>query len=230
MNIQSFLKGWKPFEIFYLITGFTALTVTTLVFNGSLIQYICSLCLIMNAILLARGKVESHFFSIGYCLTYIYVSYLQKYYGEIILSMSVYLPVSIYALVNWLGHLRPQDHTVTIQKLTAKEIIVAFALQIPLSFLYYLLLRYFGTDNIILGVLSIVFSVLASYFEARISILGLYCFIGNDICIILMWLLPVLEGQTNLVSVLVGPLMIIMSDIYGVINWRKMTRQQNSPQ
>ena len=48
MKKPSFLQGWKPFEIVYVIVGITALTVTAIFFKGSVIQYVCTFCLMMN--------------------------------------------------------------------------------------------------------------------------------------------------------------------------------------
>ena len=68
-------------------------------------------------------------------------------------------------------------------------------------------------------------SVLASYFEARRSEFSLFCYIANDIVIIILWLIPIINGQTELISILVGPLLLI-NDIYGSFNWRKLKIQQ----
>jgi len=71
-------------------------------------------------------------------------------------------------------------------------------------------------------------SLLASYFEARRSELSLYCYVANDFVIITLWIIPVINGQTALISVLVGPLLLLINDIYGSYNWRKLKKKQKA--
>ena len=98
--------------------------------------------------------------------------------------------------------------------------------QIPLFFIYYFILKIFNTDLIILSTLSIVTSVLASYYEARRSDLSLPCYIGNDLVIITLWLIPIINGDTSLIAVLVGPCLLLMNDIYGTYNWQRLKKHQ----
>jgi len=74
--------------------------------------------------------------------------------------------------------------------------------------------------------MSVVTSVLASYFEARRSELSLFCYIANDLVIITLWLIPIISGQIELISVLVGPILLLINDIYGSYNWRRLKNQQ----
>lgn len=68
--------------------------------------------------------------------------------------------------------------------------------------------------------------MLASYFEARRSELSLFCYIANDIVIITLWIIPVIAGTTALISVLVGPILLLINDIYGSYNWKKLKETQ----
>ena len=74
--------------------------------------------------------------------------------------------------------------------------------------------------------ISVVTSVLASYFEARRSEWSLFCYIADDIVIITLWLIPIISGQTELISVLVGPILLLINDIYGSYNWKRLKKQQ----
>lgn len=106
------------------------------------------------------------------------------------------------------------------------EIAIVLLSQIVLFWIYYFILKAFNTDLLIISSISIVTSVLASYFEARRSELSLFCYIANDIVIITLWLIPIINGQTELISVLVGPILLLINDIYGSYNWKKLKKQQ----
>ena len=94
-----------------------------------------------------------------------------------------------------------------------------------LFWIYYFILRAFNTDLLVISSLSVVTSLLASYFEARRSELSLFCYIANDLIIITLWLIPIIGGDTTLISVLVGPILLLINDIYGSYNWRRLKKE-----
>lgn len=131
-------------------------------------------------------------------------------------------PILIIGIVSWIRNQDKEDDVVIINSLPKKEIIIAFASQLVLFWGYYFLLRAFNTDLLVISSLSVVTSVLASYFEARRSELSLFCYIANDFVIITLWVIPVIGGEKALISVLVGPILLLINDIYGSYNWRRL--------
>ena len=79
---------------------------------------------------------------------------------------------------------------------------------------------------LIVSSISVVTSVLASYFEARRSELSLISYIANDLVLIVLWLAPILKGSTELIPVLIGPLLLLVNDIYGTYNWKRIKEIQ----
>ena len=133
----------------------------------------------------------------------------------------------IIGIISWLRNQDKEDDVVIISSLPRKEIIIEFASQLILFWIYYFLLKAFNTDLLVLSSISVVTSVLASYFEARRSELSLFCYIANDIVIITLWIIPVIAGETALISVLVGPILLLINDIYGSYNWKRLKETQN---
>lgn len=176
---------------------------------------------------MAKGKVECYL--VGFISVFFYgiVSYRQGYYGELLITVFLTFPIMIIGIRDWLKHQDKENDVVMISSLSKKEIIASFLSQVPLFWLYYFILKIFNTDLLIISSLSVVTSVLASYFEARRSELSLYCYIANDFVIITLWLIPIISGNTELIPVLVGPLLLLVNDTYGSYNWRKMKKQQS---
>ena len=225
-KICRYFQDWNSFEKGYVITGLVLTLLTTFICKGDLLQLVYSVSFMMNAILLSKGRVECYFFALAGILAYVIISFRQHYYGEVIINACLYLPMSIYGLTRWLKSTSSDGHTVKINYVTRKEIITAISTQAVMVFAYYMILKAFNTDNLILGVISIAFSVLANYFEMRISIWSLYFFIGVDTTIAVMWLIPILQGQISLLPVIVAPLLLLVSDVYGTVNWRKLEKSQ----
>ena len=133
----------------------------------------------------------------------------------------------ILGIISWLKHQDKDEDTVIISSLSKKEIIITLLSQLILFWLYYFILKAFNTKLLVLSSISGVTSVLASYFEARRSELSLLCYVANDLVIITLWLIPIINGQTDLISVLVGPILLLINDIYGSYNWRRLKKKQN---
>ena len=227
-KLLNYFHDWNTFEKLYLIIGLTLTVVSTLINGSDALQLIYSSFFLINAILLSKGKAECYFFAIFGTICYIIISFRQHYYGETIINSCLYLPMAIYGLLRWQKSEKTEDNTVLIATLEKKKIIMVILSQLVMMFGYYFILNYFHTENIYLSVLSIMFSVMANYFQAQISVLSLYSYIGVDTVISIMWLIPILQGQTELITVLIAPVLLIISDIYGIYNWHKLQKEQNN--
>lgn len=225
-KIKNYFKDWNLFERIFLICGILVSILTPIIFHGKVIDGLYTSTYLITALLMSKGKVECYF--VGFISVFFYgiVSYNQKYFGELLITIFLTFPIMIIGIISWLRHPDKQNDVVMISNLSKKEITITLLLQLVLFWIYYFILKLFNTDLIIISTLSVVTSVLASYFEARRSELSLPCYIANDLIIITLWLIPILSGQTQLISVLVGPIMLLINDTYGTFNWRRLKKLQ----
>lgn len=225
-KIKYYFKDWTKFELTFLISGLLISILSSILFKGTIIDTLYTSLYLITAILMSKGKVECYF--IGFLSVFFYgiVSYNQAYYGELIITIFLTFPIMIIGIISWLRNQDKEDDTVIISSLSKLEIILALLSQVVLFWGYYFLLKMFNTDLLIISSISIVTSVLASYFEARRSELSLICYIANDFIIITLWLIPIINGSTELIPVLVGPILLLINDIYGTYNWRRIKRKQ----
>lgn len=228
--IKNYFKDWTKFELALLICGLTMSILSSIIFKGTIIDTLYTSLYLITALLMSKGKVESYF--VGFISVFFYgiVSYNQGYYGELIITIFLTFPIMIIGIISWLRNQDKEDDVVIVNTLPRKEIIIALASQLILFWIYYFLLKAFNTDLLVISSISIVTSVLASYFEARRSELSLFCYIANDIVIITLWIIPVIAGETALISVLVGPILLLINDIYGSYNWRRLKETQKEKQ
>lgn len=224
--IKQYFKDWTKFELTFLICGLAISILSSIIFGGTIIETLYTSLYLTTALLMSKGKVESYF--VGFISVFFYgiVSYQQGYYGELIITIFLTFPIMIIGIISWLRHQDKEEDVVMINSLSRKEVIISFASQLFLFWLYYFLLKAFHTELLVLSSISVVTSVLASYFEARRSELSLFCYVANDIVIITLWMIPVIAGQTALISVLVGPILLLVNDIYGSYNWKKLKNSQ----
>lgn len=224
--IKKYFEDWNKFEKSFLICGLLTSIISSIIFNGTVIDTLYTSLYLITVLLMSKGKVECYF--VGFVSVFFYgiVSYNQGYYGELIITAFLTFPIMIIGIISWLRHQDKEEDTVIISSLSKKEITIALLSQLVLFWIYYFILKAFNTDLLVISTMSVVTSVLASYFEARRSELSLFCYIANDLVIITLWLIPIISGQIELISVLVGPILLLINDIYGSYNWRRLKNQQ----
>ncbi len=224
--IKKYFNDWNKFEKLFLICGLLVSVISAIIFNGTVIDTLYTSLYLITALLMSKGKVECYF--VGFVSVFFYgiVSYNQGYYGELIITIFLTFPIMIIGIISWLRHQDKEEDTVVISSLSKKEITIVLLSQLILFWIYYFILKVFNTDLLVISTISVVTSVLASYFESRRSELSLFCYVANDLVIITLWLVPIINGQTQLISVLVGPILLLINDIYGSYNWGKLKKKQ----
>lgn len=225
-KLKEYFSDWTRFELGLLITGLTISILSSIIFNGNVVDTLYTSSYLITALLMAKGKVECYL--VGFISVFFYgiVSYNQGYYGELLITALLTFPIMIIGIRDWLKHQDKENDVVIINTLSKREIALLFLSQAPLYWFYYFILKIFNTDLLVISSLSVVTSVLASYFEARRSELSLFCYIANDFVIITLWLIPIIGGKTELIPVLVGSFLLLVNDIYGSYNWSRMKKQQ----
>lgn len=225
-KIKNYFNDWNLFEKLFLCIGFLVGIISSIIFHGTVIDSLYTITYLITAILMSKGKVECYFIGLISVFFYGIVSYNQGYYGELLITIFLTFPIMIIGIISWLRHQDKEDDVVIISFLSKKEIVLAFSSQLIFFWIYFFILKLFNTDLLFISSLSVLTSVLASYFEARRSELSLFCYIANDLIIITLWVIPILSGQTELISVIVGPILLLINNIYGSYNWKKLKEKQ----
>ena len=101
------------------------------------------------------------------------------------------------------------------------------ALTAVITFIFYFILKFFDTANLIPSTLSVTTSFLAVYLTFRRSAYFALAYAANDIVLIVLWTLAVLSDISYL-SVIVCFIMFLVNDMYGYISWTKMQKRQAS--
>ena len=218
-------KDWTKFEKWFLILGTIAAIALTIIFKATWIDLTYTLLYFWTALLLAKGKYFCYIIGIISTFFYAIVSYTNSYYGEVIIAMCCTLTLMIIGLINWLKH-QDDTNTVIVKEVTKKELLLLLVSQLIMFFGYYYLLKAFNTNNLLISTISVVASIIASYLSARRSE---YCFVGfiiNDLILIILWSIPLFSGNYNIIAIVICPVLLLINDIYGVYNWKRIKRKQ----
>ena len=131
----------------------------------------------------------------------------------------------LLGLINWLRH-QDDNNTVVIKDITKKELIIVLISQAIIFMGYYYVLKAFNTSNLLVSTFSVVASLIASYLTARRSEYGFIGFIINDLILIVLWGIPVVTGSLSIITVALCPVLLLINDIYGAYNWRRIKLEQ----
>ena len=174
----------------------------------------------------AKGNPIGQALMIIFSLLYGIISYRFSYYGEMVTYLGMTAPMALFALISWLRNpYKGNKAEVAVNRLDAVEWILMLILSALVTILFYFILDYFDTANMLPSTLSVTTSFIAVYLTFRRSPYFALAYAANDIVLIVLWILASIEDIRYL-SVMICFVLFLVNDIYGYINWRKMEQRQ----
>ena len=193
----------------YLTLSASLIGVTSLIFN-------------------AKGNPFGLILMIIFSLIYGWISYSFSYYGEMVTYLGMTMPMSVFALVSWLRNpFKGNRAEVEVNRINKKEIIFMFLLTAVVTVIFYFILKYFGTANLIPSTFSVTTSFLAVYLTFRRDPYYAIAYAANDVILIVLWTLATIQN-VHYISVTVCFSAFLANDIYGFINWARMEKKQKT--
>lgn len=130
-------------------------------------------------------------------------------------------PMAVFAFVSWIKNpYNGKKSEVKVNDLKFAEIIFMLLLTAAVTIIFYFILKFFNTANLLPSTLSVTTSFIAVYLTFRRSPYFALAYAANDIVLIVLWLLASLT-DISYVSVTVCFIMFLVNDIYGFISWIK---------
>lgn len=221
-------KDWTTFEKLWLLT-FTGINIYLFfAWHDTLVGLTASLTGMLCVVLTAKGKISSFYWGLINILTYSYVAWQSKYYGDVGLNMLYYLPMTFPGIYYWKKNYK-KDKTaerVKVRSLCWKDKILWLFISLVITYDLGIGLRYLGGNLPFVDSLTDVFSIVATVLLTyRYSDQWFY-WIMVDVFSIVMWVYIFLRDG-NQVSMLVMWTAFLVNALYGYYNWRKMERNQN---
>ena len=185
-----------------------------------------SLIGVTSLIFNAKGNPFGQFLMVIFSLLYGIISYTFSYYGEMLTYLGMTMPMAVFALISWLKNpYKGNKAEVEVNSITQKENAFMWLLAIAVTILFYFILKYFGTANLVPSTLSVTTSFVAVYLTFRRSPYFAVAYAANDIILIILWTIASLT-DIRYISVVVCFAAFLANDIYGYISWQRMKRRQ----
>ena len=194
--------------------------------RGSYLTLAASLIGATSLIFCAKGNPAGQVLIILFSLIYGVISFSFAYYGEMITYLGMTAPMAVVSLVAWLRNPFQGNHSeVEVNQLSRREIPFMLVLTAAVTVVFYFLLRYFGTANLLPSTVSVTTSFLAVYLTFRRSAFFPLAYAANDLVLIVLWTLAAVEDFSYL-SMVICFVMFLVNDGYGFFNWSRMQKRQ----
>ena len=203
-------RGWKKWEISWMIFCTASIIILSLLLNDNLLGIISALTGTWYALWAGKGKVSCYFFGIINSFCYGLISYKYKLFGEVMLNWGYYLPMMFVGLFFWKKHLdRKQEIYKT--KLKAKGRLILAAASVIGILVYAALLKVIGGRTPGLDSITTVLSIAAMVMTVKrcteqwflwtvvnvVSIVmwfKIYMIEGGAVASLLMWCIALANG------------------------------------
>lgn len=191
----------------YLTLSASLIGVTSLIFN-------------------AKGNPFGQLLMVIFSALYGIISYTFDYYGEMITYLGMTMPMAVFALISWLKNpYKGNKAEVKVNTISKKETVFMMLVTFAVTVIFYFILEYFNTANILPSTLSVTTSFIAVYLTFRRSPYFAIAYAANDIILIVLWVLASIS-DIRYISVAVCFVAFFVNDIYGYISWHKMKIRQ----
>lgn len=210
-------------EIVLWISSVMVIIISFCTFDRTNYMTLCaSLIGVTSLIFNAKGNPFGQLLMVVFSLLYGIISYTFTYYGEMITYLGMTMPMAVFALISWLRNpYNGNKSEVKVNSIGRKETIYMWIGTLIITILFYFILEYFNTANIIPSTLSVTTSFLAVYLTFRRSPYFALAYASNDIVLIVLWVLAS-RYDIRYISVVVCFVAFLVNDIYGFINWQRM--------
>ena len=169
----------------------------------------------------AKGHVVRQIVGVLLAILYSIMSYNNKYYGEVIIYLIVILPLYLSGIYTWLKNKDKKSEKVKQNTLSQKEWYSLLGINIVLFIGLYFLLKFFNTNNLLVSTISMNINLTATYLLVRRSRYSFLFYLVNAFILLILWGLPVLNGNILLLPMVFDALLLLINNIYGLHSWSK---------
>lgn len=227
--MKRFKNPFKELTKFELTLWICSVIVVTASFlipeNKDYLTLITSLIGVTALIFVSKGMVIGQLLCVVFAVFYGIISFAFKYYGEMLTYMLMSTPMAIAAVISWVKNPYKGSSEVKVSRLNKKTIAMVFALSIVVTVVFYFILKYFNTENLIVSTVSVTTSFIAASFTYLRSPYYALAYGCNDVILIVLWVLAAIDDISYLPMIFCF-IMFLANDLYGFINWRRMEKRQ----
>ena len=152
------------------------------------------------------------------------ISFRFRYYGEMITYLGMTAPIAALSVITWLKN-PYSEREVKVSHMNIKKWVILTVCTIIVTWVFFYILRYFDTPNLLFSTVSVTTSFAAAALTMLRSPYYAVFYSLNDIVLIILWVLATLENPVYY-SMILCFFIFLVNDLYGFHSWRRMRRRQ----
>lgn len=222
-------KYFSKAELALWLSSLLLILISFFIFDGSsYLTLAASLIGATSLIFNAKGNPAGQLLMIAFSILYGIISYTFAYYGEMLTYLGMTAPMALVALISWIKNpYNGKSSEVKVNRLRPHESILMTSAAGIVTIVFYFILAYFDTANILPSTISVTTSFIAVYLTFRRSPYFALAYAANDIVLIILWSMASLEDRAY-ISVIICFAAFLLNDLYGFISWKRMEKRQGT--
>ena len=194
--------------------------------SGNYLTLVASLIGATSLIFIAKGMVIGQLLMLLFSVLYALISWNLCYYGEMLTYLGMTAPMAVLSAIQWIKNpYEGKKGVVKTAKLSKKKIFYLIIMAVIVTWIFYYILLYFNTANMMFSTISVTTSFLAAFLTFLRSPLYALGYAANDIVLIVLWVLATM-GDKDYLPMIICFITFLINDIYGYVSWRKMEKDQ----
>lgn len=227
--VKKELNGWKKIEIIGLFTVLTLILINAIIVKDNPIAVISAFCGILYTIIAGKGKISCYFFGLSGSWCYVWLSFINALWGNMLLYLCYYIPMQILGIFKWKKHLKKDTKEIVKTRLSNKNRITLLFIGVLGSIITSIILHYCHDKSPIADGIATFLSVLGMYLTVRRAIeQWVVWMIVNGISA-LMWINLVLHGTKTYSTVIMWVVYFVLA-IYFYFEWKKVLNKNEISQ
>lgn len=227
MNFKTQFKSINKYEWIALVVIYAILFLNAYITNDSWIALASAFCGITYTFLAGKGNPFCYLIGVSGSIFYIFLSYTNHFWGNLLLYALYYVPMQILGFFKWNKNLKQNQYEIVKTSLSLKENIVYFSVTFFLSVFVILALTRLGDNNPVIDGLTTVFSILGMLLTVKRAAEQWVVWMGVNFLSLVMWLLIAINGSKVYSTVIMWFVYFVLA-IYFYIVWMKELRRRNN--
>ncbi len=220
------LQGWKLYESVGLFAVIFFILTNAYLLKDSPVAVCSAICGILYTIIAGKGKISCYFFGLAGSGCYIWLSFKNALWGNMLLYLCYYIPMQVLGIFKWKKHLEEKSKEIIKTKLDAVERIKLVLVGILGCALTIFLLYFTGDKSPIIDGITTFLSIIGMYLTVRRCIeQWVIWMIVNGLSFI-MWANLVVNGTKAYSTVVMWGVYFILA-VYFYFVWKNEVKSKN---
>ena len=218
--IKSELQNFGRYEKTLFPLVIIMITCISIMLKDNKIALVSAICGISYTILAGKGKISCFFIGIIGTFCYSYLSFVNGFYGNLMLYALYYLPMEITGIFEWQKHLKKEVREIKKTKLNKKDRFIYFGTTFVVSILFSIVLKITGDSKPFMDALTTVFSLLGQLLTVKRCIEQWYVWFFVNLLSLIMWIYAYINGSNCFATILMWGIYTVLA-VYFLLVWQR---------